>query len=118
MTMFPEDLVLRWDNAKNTFVVHWEFAVVWGKYIFVVPHDFATDLASIPRWATGLVPKLGHHLQAAVAHDYAYENDIEGMTKAEADRMFYEGMLESGVRRTRAWLMYAAVKLGGKGRWK
>ena len=112
---FPRSLVLKWDNLRNTFVVYKEFSVFVDGKEYKVDEGFTTDLASIPRWATPLVPKLGHHLQPAVFHDWCYENGVPGMKRVEADRIFLNGMLIQGVRKTRAWLMYGAVRVGGKG---
>ncbi len=121
---YNSNVVIEWDNVKNTFIVYEPFTVEYGfkdkgiiKYEqFTVSEGFETDLASIPRWATVLVPKHGHHIQPAVAHDWCYVH-ASPMTKKFADKLFYDGMLSQGVRKTRASLMYGAVKVGGKGRW-
>ena len=39
------------------------------------------------------------------------------ITKEEADRVFYELMLEDGVRKSRAWAMWQAVALWGGKAW-
>ncbi|MNC81948.1 hypothetical protein D3C75_1352580 [compost metagenome] len=53
----------------------------------------------------------------AVVHDYIYTHQTHRFAKADADRMFYEALLEEGVAKTLAWLMYAAVRIGGRGNW-
>src|SRR5690242_3006060 len=40
----------------------------------VVPVDFLTDLASVPRWLTWLVPRYGEYTRAAVIHDCLCQN--------------------------------------------
>ncbi len=117
MIRYSSDVILKWDNKKNLFIVEEPFDVIRNGYgLFTVEVGFRTDLASIPQWATSLVPKLGHHLQPAVAHDYCYVHKT-GLDKKKSDKLFYDGMISQGVRRSRAWLMYRAVRLGGKGRW-
>ena len=121
--VYSDDVVVRWLNRYNCFITEKEFRVTYyikpGRkaIVFTIPAGFTTDLASIPRWATPIVPKLGHHLQPAVAHDWCYENKIPGLSRETADMMFYQGMLCQGVRKTRAMLMYRAVRLGGRGLW-
>ena len=108
---------IEWNNEIELFIVLEPFDVFRNGYqLFTVAYGFRTDLASIPNWATPLIPKLGHHLQPAVAHDYCYVHKT-GFDKARSDRLFYEGCLSQGVRSSRAWLMYKAVRLGGRGRW-
>ena len=114
MSLYSGDAIIRWDNKKELFVVHETFHV--GEF-FTIPRGFETDLASIPQWATPLVPKLGHHLQPAIVHDWMYITKLADVDKAFADKFFFDSMLTRGVRKTRAWLMYAAVRAGGKGRW-
>ncbi|MCE0485554.1 DUF1353 domain-containing protein [Ornithinimicrobium sediminis] len=82
---------------------------------FVVPADltrFSTDLASVPRVFTWLVPRSGDFLPAAVVHDaLVEEGDYLGppVDRTEADLIFRESMVELGTGRVRAWLMWAAV---------
>lgn len=79
----------------------------------VVPKGFETDFASVPRlplafWLTG---DTAH--QAAVVHDFLY---VKGTgTKEEADSIFLEAMKVIGVPLWRRQLMYAAVRLFGRG---
>jgi hypothetical protein len=113
MRLYSDDAVIRWKNEEELFEVEDSFSI--GNY--TVPKGFKTDLASIPRWATPLVPKLGHHLQPAIVHDWMYVTKLPGVSKADADKLFYTSMLAQGVRKTRAMLMYSAVRVGGKGRW-
>jgi Protein of unknown function (DUF1353) len=63
----------------------------------------------------------GSYSGAALVHDWLYRtrtncaSSTKTITKEEADRVFYELMLEDGVRKSRAWVMWQAVAfLGGK----
>ncbi len=118
MIIYSSPVRLEWANKRLRFVTLGRFEV-WQKgcIIVTIPEGFETDLASIPGIVTPLIPKLGHHLQPAVVHDYMYVNKIEGINKKFADKFFYKSMLDQGVPRWRAWSMYLAVRVGGKGRW-
>ena len=97
--------------------------------ILLVPAEFHSDLASVPRlpftwWLAGgrgLRPSLGHDF----LYQFSYYLDTDGnripVTKAEADEDFHALLLAdpiSGAGPTIAQLMYRAVQLGGRGRWK
>ncbi|HWO71679.1 MAG TPA: DUF1353 domain-containing protein, partial [Actinomycetota bacterium] len=97
--------------------------------IVVVPAEFVTDLASVPRWPLAWFVAGGRAPRPAVLHDYAYQSGhllsaedgrpIE-LTRREADAVFWEAMLadpEDGTNRLTAWLMWAAVRAGGRGAW-
>jgi hypothetical protein len=90
---------------------------------FVVPADmttFESDLASIPIFATWLVPRDGTHTPAALLHD-ALSRDKETkrsvigplVGRAEADEIFRRALKELGVPFLRRWMMWAAVRIGG-----
>lgn len=119
---YSRDPVLKWRNYLSQFEVMEPFDVLWiderGKTLsqFTVEAGFMTDLASIPRIVQSLVPKIAHHLQPAVVHDWLYEYD-QGLTRAQADLMFLEGMRDEGVGRIRRNLMYQGVRVGGAYAW-
>ncbi len=86
--------------------------------------DLHTDLASIPAFASWLVPKDGRHTQAALLHDAMIVNRAKGevpnfesspedipVDDAEADAIFRRGMKVSGVPPVRRWMIWAAVAM-------
>jgi hypothetical protein len=86
-----------------------------------VPQRFVWDGASVPRVLWNIIPPWGSYSGAALVHDWLYRTrtscagSTKTITKKEADRVFYELMLEDGVRKSRAWVMRQAVALlGGK----
>jgi len=88
--------------------------------LFVVPAGFATDFASIPRLLWTLVgsPAAGRYRRAAVLHDYLYaQADTVGVSRKEADRVFLEAMMVSGVHPARAKTLYYGVRIGGWVAW-
>jgi hypothetical protein len=80
---------------------------------------FRTDLTSVPAWFTWLVPKSGSHLPAALIHDglipdrhgpqtYVSEPRRQ-IDRIDADRIFRDAMVATGVGPVRSWLVWAAV---------
>ncbi|WP_312244403.1 DUF1353 domain-containing protein [Stutzerimonas nitrititolerans] len=89
-----------------------------GKRLVIVPVGYRTDLASVPRLAWRIVPR--DHVQArrpAVVHDFIYTHLTHRFTKREADKIFHAALLEEGMSKPLAWLMHAAVRIGGRGNW-
>lgn len=83
-----------------------------------VPAGYLSDLASVPRLARRLVdPQAPNMRRPSVLHDYLYTHQTHRFTKAEADQIFYEALLEEGMGQLLAWLMWQAVRLGGRGNW-
>src|SRR5690554_2293547 len=93
--------------------------------LLTVPAYFKTDLASIPAIARPMFPVHGRYTVAAVVHDYLYQcrgdviaRDKEGTrahlsyTRQWADEIFHKALLEAGVDKTDAKLMYWAVRVG------
>lgn len=102
---------------------HWsvirplQYRTLDGRLI-VVPVGYRTDLASVPRLAWRIVPRDHVHARrAAVVHDYIYTDLTHRFTKLEADQIFREALLEEGMGGVLAWLMYRAVRIGGRGNW-
>lgn len=81
-----------------------------------VPAGFVTDLASIPRLFWGIFPPHGEYAKAAIIHDYLYDHAIK--TKKYADDVFFEAMGVLGVASWRKYLIYWAVRLFGRGKYK
>lgn len=129
MITFHSDLVIKavpyTDDAGYLYedTTVWEvvdyFTVQWyARWIQVPPH-FKTDLASIPRIAWRICPP-GHKYvrKASVAHDYLYARMWRSWTKEDADLMFYDAMLASGMPKFKAWMFYQCVRWFGKGGWR
>jgi len=119
---YSAEPVLRWGLVQRRFSLAEPFTVAWDRGLtekggFTVPAGFSTDLASIPRLFQGIVPKIGKHIQPAIAHDFCYEGNTN-LTKEDSDLLFLEGMRSTGVGWLRRRVMYLAVRVGGKGYWK
>lgn len=84
------------------------------------PATFRSDLTSVPRFFTWLVPRSGRHLPAALVHDGLVETDpaagptyvsTQGhvVTRPQADRVLRDAMADLGVPLVQRWLVWAAV---------
>ena len=78
---------------------------------------FTTDLTSVPKLLTWLVPKSGRHLPAALIHDGLIgsgsptylTSDDSSVDRIDADQVFRNAMQDTGVGLIRRWLVWAAV---------
>lgn len=84
--------------------------------VITVPAGFVTDLASIPRLFWNIFPPYDKYAKAAIIHDYLYVNSIN--TKKYADNIFLEAMTVLGVETWRKYIIYWAVVLFGKGKYR
>jgi len=113
-------------HLAEPFVVSW----LWPRVIpdplpaiatyrrLAIPIGFKTDLASIPQIFRSLIPQLGKHMRAAVAHDFIYSGSVRDWTRAEADRLFLDAMVACKVPGWKRWLMYLGVRVGGWIAWR
>jgi hypothetical protein len=86
--------------------------------LIVVPTGYLSDLASVPRLARRLVDsQCPTTRRPSVVHDYLYTDQTHRFTKREADRIFYDALLEEGTAKLLAWLLWQAVRIGGRGNW-
>lgn len=80
----------------------------------VVPAGFITDFASIPRIVQLFLPNsIGR--RAAIVHDYLYRSrGIKNkFTRKQSDQIFLDALEVLGVRKTRRYLLYFGVRIGG-----
>lgn len=86
------------------------------KIAVAVPEGYVTDFASIPGFAQGIISPFGRHSEAAVVHDWLYTLGTPGDEKGRrlADRTFRRALHLVGVGFVRRYIMYAAVRIGGK----
>ena len=110
-----KDFRLRTEGGEG---FDWEVGCIGSGVLVHVPELFMTDLASIPRLLTWLIPRYGRHSQAAVLHDWLYRNAGHGYNRRESDRMFYNAMVAMKVRKSRAFVMWAAVRGFGWATWR
>ncbi len=108
-----------WSNGKR-FTVYGLEARYSARFGFDIdpPYEFTSDLTSSPSVLRSVVSIWGKHGLAALYHDYLYRHVLPGITRKMADQIMLEFMEVDGVGWTRRRLIYAAVRVGGKGSWQ
>lgn len=82
----------------------------------IVPTDFKTDYASVPRLPFAYMVVGGKGRRAAVIHDWLYSGGMvngKAVSRVEADGVFAEALEASGYGWLVRTLMYSGVRLGG-----
>lgn len=84
-----------------------------NKKTFTIPKGFKTDLASIPRivWPI-LSPFHSSLIRPAIVHDWFYKNSNE-FAREDIDLIFYHMLKNDGISKTKALIMYYAVRMFG-----
>jgi hypothetical protein len=80
--------------------------------LLVVPSEFVTDFASVPRLPVAYLLAGDTCHKAAVVHDWLYTGQA-GIDRARADAILREAAEASGVSFWRRWLIWAGVRVGG-----
>ena len=83
--------------------------------LVVVPADFLTDFASVPRLVGAYLLFGGKGKRAAVVHDWLYSGGVR-VTREQADDVFREALLATGYSAFTAGAMYRGVRWGGASR--
>lgn len=80
--------------------------------VIVVPKGFKTDFASIPRIFWNIIAPVGKHTLPSVLHDYLYDSGYKyGISRKQADKIFYDAMIKSNVARITANVMWFCVRV-------
>lgn len=131
MSSFTSALDVEFIDGKN-----WRVTAPFRFYIgqedankfVLVPANFITDFASVPRGLWNLFPPTGGYGKAAVVHDYLYrggyityivgnyEQHVDP-TRAQADGILKDAMEVSGVGWFTRWAVYSSVRAGGQSPW-
>lgn len=80
-----------------------------------VPIDFLTDFATVPRLLWPLLPPIGRYAGAALIHDFLYAKSIKG--RSWADAVFLDLMKQDGVGWLTRHVLWASVRVFGRGFW-
>lgn len=83
--------------------------------VVVVPADFVTDFASVPRLPLAYFLAGGLAHAAAVLHDWLYTT--HQTDRSTADAVFQDAAKACGVSPWRAWVMWLGVRAGGTRSW-
>jgi hypothetical protein len=98
--------------------------------VITIQAGMVTDLASIPRLVSGIMPPAGPWSEAALPHDLCYKSKgtmmwfgrpgrsrAQPYTRAECDEILREGMVVLGVPALQRVTIYEAVRVGGASGW-
>lgn len=112
MFLTPIKVVLRDDN-RYPYELLEDIRYDWHGHIIEVKAGFKTDFASVPRLPIifAVLGDLPASRGAAILHDAAYRFGF--ITRKEADQLFYDAMILTGVPWWKARLMWMAVRVFG-----
>jgi hypothetical protein len=74
----------------------------------LVPMDYVTDGASVPRWAWSKYPPVGRYLIAAIGHDWKLD---QGHGWKESNEFFDKALDKTGIISRRKFVMNSGVGL-------
>lgn len=100
-------------HEKYRYLTCGDIRVMIDSRMVVIPKEFDTDLASIPRalWPF-MSPAYSAFIGPGILHDYLYR-DRTWMVRKEVDSVFYDALRQDGLDRWTAWKMWVAVRIFG-----
>lgn len=126
--MFSAPLVIKEIGYKQWEVMEDFFFIDKEGQVIEVNRGFKCDLASVHRYFKSLVDTPSYWTQAAVVHDKLYDNHRKGIgpviSRKRADQILVDGMEKKeqmyGIPfyLKRKFLVYTAVRIGGRASWK
>ena len=123
MTQFPEihfKKCIRSGAKIDWFEVTEECKCPGG---IIIPVGYITDFASIPRFLWSVFPPHGFMTNAAILHDYMYDNKVgeniwgEYQARITADDLFLVECIKEAVPVWQAVLIYYVLRLFGRSWW-
>ena len=103
------------DSGSRLWVLMRDYVITEknGENKLTIPKYFTTDFASIPAVLRARYNP-ADFAEAALVHDYLYAHGAPGRRK-DADRIFLDVLLASGIPRRRARELFRGVRTGGAG---
>lgn len=117
MSKFSGPFLLKPSDDERTALVHTSFSYysdLLGRKI-VIPKNFLTDGASVPRLFWSIIPPWGRYGRAAVVHDYLYR--WQKTSRRQADDTLLEAMWVSDCKAWEYLTIWFAVRLFGWRSW-
>lgn len=104
--------------SYRKWIIKTEYHYQVSNHLIIVPVNFVSDLASIPKifWCF-LEPYGKNYVKASVIHDYLYSiksiETYKALSRKEADKIFLEIMKIEGVFIFKRYIMYISVRIFG-----
>lgn len=128
MTEYPDIQFRKYEQnpAKHNWfevTTDCQFETCLSDQKLVIPQGYTTDFASVPRWLWPIFPPHGRMANAAVVHDFCYDNKIGeekyGTDRARliADIEFGWNCRRSGVPKIQMCIVLAFIRIFGKSWW-
>lgn len=114
---FIERGSFQWLQGKRKAKLKTPVVYLDGEFgLLEAPVGFITDFASIPRPLWKLDSPIEHDIVLpAVIHDWLYElRGATGITRKQADDVFYRAMRDENAPLWKAWSRYWAVRIGSR----
>ena len=99
-----------------------DFKLDGERRTITVPQGMLTDLSSVPALARPIISQAGPHLEASIVHDFLYIawQDLGGGEHRTEDRRFADRLMRVAMRAANVgslknFLIYNAVRIGGRG---
>lgn len=101
-------------ERRNHFKLCNDINVFIDSRLIVIPKDFQTDLASVPKilWPIHY-PNDEWTIGPAILHDYLYACN-HGYSRWEIDTIFYDAMVQNDTPRIKALKYYIGVRIFGQ----
>ncbi len=107
----------RFENGRRVYRLTAPLAFGVDPFLSVIVHEgFETDLASVPWIGRLLFLPDGPHAPAAILHDWLYVR--RPFCRPLADAIFHQALIALGVTPWRAFVLHAAVRIGGWRAWR
>lgn len=91
-----------------------------NNFQYTIPTGFMTDLASIPRFLWPIIsPAYSKLIRPAIIHDWNYSSTKQHFfNRKQCDLIFYQMLIQEGLNKPTALLIYKAVRIFGASHFK
>ena len=120
------ELIKDYDIIRTIVIDDKEYRIKYKKDVEIhIPAGFKTDMASIPKIATGItgLSHYGYHNPAALVHDYLYDNQgriyntppktTYILNRKQCDQIFRDMLKELGIKSIHVFCAYIGVRAFG-----
>lgn len=103
-------------GSKNLWILVEPWFMAHNDITRTIPAGFTFNLASIPKVLRSFAQVTDRrNWPASLEHDFRYRYKLGPRKKADLE--FYRALKEGGVSKAKSFLMYLAVRVGGRWTW-